>query len=267
MKILLSSMFSPKSHGFSIYILLSLQTIFYIITWLLSQDKLIYTDEVVFATDFVRVALGQWSSMEIPHPPLYVILGGLSTQLFGHNLPAMRLVGGIGYLLTLWLIPLSCRCLIADPARARRASLLATFAWAIHPLALQGSLLLDIDNTIFPPTLLLFVLALLLTESTSVWQRVIYVGLIFAMMLWVKLLPSTFLFAIIVVIIYVMRRQYVLSTLGALALGVLIFVVSFMIFLLITGFPFEIVLETFLRTQNAAQSPGRLLSRLIMGVE
>mgnify|MGYP001105930451 CR=1 FL=1 len=265
MKILLSSLFSPKSDGFNIYIFLPLQTIFYIIIWLLSQDKLIYTDEVVFATDFVRVALGQWSSMEIPHPPLYVILGGVSTQLFGHNLPAMRLVGGIGYLLTLWLIPLSCRCLIADPARARRASLLATFAWAIHPLALQGSLLLDIDNTIFPPTLLLFALALLLTESTSVWQRVIYVGLTFAMMLWVKLLPSTFLFAIIVVVIYVIRRRFVFSTLGALVLGLLIFVVSLLIFSLITGFPLEVVLGTFLRTQNAAQSPGRLLSRLIMG--
>ncbi len=264
MKILLSLLSSLKTR-FNLYIFLSLQTVFYIIIWLLCQNKLIYTDEIVFAADFMRVASGQWSSMEIPHPPLYVILGGLSTQLFGHNLPAMRLVGGIGYLLTLWLIPFSCHYLIGDPVRARRAGLLATFAWSIHPLALQGSLLLDIDNTIFPPILLLFAIVLLLTESIPVWQRVIYVGLTFAMMLWIKLLPSTLLLAIIVVVIYVIRRRFVFSTLGALALGLLIFVVSLLIFSLITGFPLEVVLGTFLRTQNAAQSPGRLLSRLIMG--
>jgi len=265
----LSSFFLPvfknTIYSFQILLILFFATVFYTAIWLLSQNKLIYTDEVVFYYDFIRIALGQWSSTEIPHPPLYTILGSLSIQLFGYNLSAMRLVGAAGYLLTLWLIPLVCHCLTDDPAQAKRAGLIAVAAWAIHPLALQGSLLLDIDNTIFPPVLLLFTLALSTTESSPAWQRMIYVGGTFAVMLWVKLLPSTLLLAGIVLITYVIRGQHVLSTLGALALGALVFTVSFLAFSLASKFPLEHIWGTFLRTQNIAQRPERLLARLVMG--
>jgi 4-amino-4-deoxy-L-arabinose transferase-like glycosyltransferase len=263
--LILHRFFKYTIYNSLVSILLLFATVFYTTIWLLSQHKLIYTDEIVFAADFMRIALGQWLFVEIPHPPLYTILGSLSTQLFGYNLPAMRLVGVAGYLLTLWLIPPVCYCLTDDPAQAKRASLIAVVAWAIHPLALQGSLLLDIDNTIFPPVLLLFVLVLSTTESSPMWRRVIYVGAIFAVMLWVKLLPSTLLLAGTVLITYVARRQHVLSTLGALVLGALVFAASLAAFSLATEFPLEVILGTFARTQNVAQRPERLLARLVMG--
>jgi len=265
MNILKFSLNTNIGYSSRILIALILSTTFYAVIWLSSQHKLIYTDEVFFAADFVRIALGQWTSLEIPHPPLYSILGSLSVQVFGYSLPAMRLVGGVGYLLTLWLIPLFCYHLTRDSVQAEQASLIAIVTWAIHPLALQGSLLLDIDNTIFPPVLLLFMIVLSATELTFAWKRIILVGLVVAIMLWVKLLPSNLLIIGLAIIAYIRRKQLFISTLAALIFGLLIYLASFAIFSLSTQFPVELVLSTFIRTQNISQPFGRLLARVVMG--
>ncbi len=122
-----------------------------------SQHKILFTDEVVFAQDFGFAALGNWPAVRIPHPPLFVSLGALLVSAFGNNLTAMRAKGGASFLLTLALIPMTMRALFSE--RAERAALIAMLIWALQPLAVQGSLLIDIDNTIFVPAMLLFVWA------------------------------------------------------------------------------------------------------------
>ncbi|HEY6041290.1 MAG TPA: hypothetical protein VIX58_04100, partial [Anaerolineae bacterium] len=191
--------------------------------WFAAQAKLIYTDEVPFAFDMRALAQGDWAQLTIPHPPLYVWLGSLAVRMGGYNLLALRVVGGLSFIATLLLIPLACHALIADPARARRGALIAHVIYALHPLALQGSLLLDIDNTVFTPALLLFIITLARTEPSPAAVRIPAVGGAFALLLWTKLLPTPLILLASVLVSYALRRKYFLSTCLGLAFGLVLF--------------------------------------------
>lgn len=241
-------------------------TALYALIWALSQDKLIYTDEIVFAQDFARIARGAWGETAIPHPPLYTGLGSLTTRIFGYTLPAMRLVGGLSFVAVLWLLPLVCRALSDDLDRARQAGLIAAGIWAIHPLAVQGSLLLDIDNTLFPVAMLALLLALSLTENAPPRQRALWVAVAWTFLLWTKWLPSTLLFGLAALVALILRRRQVFSALAGFALGSLLFAGSFLAFVALSGFPTEVLWATINRTQVATSGGAqRALSRLIMG--
>lgn len=249
-----------------VWVVLTALSALYALIWVFSQHKLIYTDEIVFARDFARIAQGAWQQTEIPHPPLYTSLGSVATRIFGHTLPAMRLVGGVSFLGVLWLLPLACLALGEDAQRARRAGMIAALIWSVHPMALQGSLLLDIDNTLFPLAMLLLLLALSLTEAASSTRRVVWVGLTWALMLWTKWLPSTVLIGAAIVVVLLARRARALGALAGLALGSLAFAGSFLVFIALSGFPTEGLWTTLNRTQVATGGGlQRAVSRLIMG--
>ena len=163
---------------------LSIAIVWYGVLWLHSQGKLIYTDEVGFAQDMTHIAQGQWTGLAIPHPPLYIWLAGMAERTFGFGLPAIRSVGAASFVATLLLVPLTCYAFFKE--NVQRASLVAIAIYAIHPLALQGSLLLDIDNTIFTPALPLFLTALALQERFSRARGITLVALSYALMLTFK---------------------------------------------------------------------------------
>lgn len=236
----------------------ALTLIVYGVIFVSSQNKLIYTDEIVFAQDFNRVAGSLWKEVLIPHPPLYIFLGSLVVSLFGDGFLALRLIGGISFLLTLGLIPLACRKLF--PQHWLRATIIAHLIWAFHPLSLQGSLLLDIDNTIFTPALLIFIITASLPRG-----KIIFIALAFALMLFSKLLPtSLFITSAVIVIGLIQRKQAARLLLGVL-LGAAIFVIVLLILALMTGFPLSVVTSTFQRANDIVQTPQKLLSRLVMG--
>ena len=238
----------------------------YTLVWLASQHKLIYTDEVVFAEDFARIARGEWADAVIPHPPLYVALASLSTRIFGYTLPAMRVIGGLAFAATLGLIPWACHALIQDAQQARRATLTGITIYAIHPLALQGSLLLDVDNTIFTPAMLLCVIALALTESSPPVKRIALVGASFAFMLWTKLLPTSLLIAVSALIVYAPRRRLFVVTALGIVFGLILFAMSFGIFAAWVNFPLDALSATFQRTQEPLSGgTQKLIARTIMG--
>lgn len=240
-------------------------TVLYILVWSSSQHKLIYTDEIVFAQDFARIVRGDWADTAIPHPPLYTGLGSISVRLFGEGLPSLRLIGGLSFLAVLWLLPSVCWALSQDMPHARRAGLIAAVIWAVHPLALQGSLLLDIDNTIFPVAMLALLLALGLTDDALPLQRTMGVALAWALMLWTKWLPSTLLLALAIVGVVIVGRKRVFHTLAGLALGSLLFALSFGAFAALTDFPVDRLWITINRTQVAGSGWQRAVSRLVMG--
>jgi hypothetical protein len=244
---------------------LAAATVLYSWIFLASREKLIYTDEVAFARDFERFARGDWAQAFIPHPPLYTWLGSLTVRLIGDDVPVMRLVGGSAYVATLVLLPLVCYALSRERAQAWRAGLLAVMIWAIHPLALQGSLLLDIDNTVFAPALLLFVLALVGTEGARGWQRALAVGCAFSLLLWAKFLPTAPIVAGIGLLVTLLRRRQVGSATLGLLLGLLFFVISLALFGALSRFPIAILTTTLLRVQTPAAGFGRTFARTLMG--
>lgn len=230
----------------------------YILIFALSQNKLIYTDEIVFAQDFNRVASGLWKEIIIPHPPLYIFLGGFVVSLFGDGFLALRLIGAISFLLTLALIPAVCRKLF--PENWLRATVIAHLIWIFHPLALQGSLLLDIDNTIFTPALLLFIIA-----ASTPRKSIVFIAISLALLLMCKLLPtSLFIVAGVLAVSFFQRKEWDKLALG-FALGFALFLGGLITFAQVTGFPLGVLIATFERTGNIAQGTSKLVSRLVMG--
>jgi hypothetical protein len=267
-----------RTYTNSILIALLLASLLYAAVWFASRHKLIFTDEIVFAEDFARITQGNWRDSGIPHPPLYTTFGSLAVSAFGYNTVAFRVVGGLSYLLTLWLLPLACRTLSAsgdvDSSHAR-ASLIAIAIWAVMPLALQGSLLLDIDNTLFTPAALLFLIAWAhssdltglgdsdrrpVRSSRTPWP----LALAFALMLWTKLLPGT-LFVTAAVLLISLLQKRLRVVLMALALGAALFAASLFAVASLTQFPLEIFFTTFRRVNAAASGTAKLISRGIMG--
>jgi len=249
-----------------ILIILACATAFYAIVWAASRDKAIYADETAFAKNFAQITRGEWTRLFIPHPPLYTSLGSLFTQIFGYTPAAMRIPGGLSFVATLWLIPLACYSLTPDPTHASRTAVIGLLIYAIHPLALQGSLLLDIDNTIFTPAMLVFVIALSCTEDWPSHKRIVAVGLSFALMLWTKLLPTPLLITISTLLIYALRRRLLVNTTLGIALGALLFGMSFIAFVELVDFPPDIFGPTFQRMGRPASGGAqKLLSRALMG--
>ena len=54
--------------------------------------------------------------------------------------------------------------------------------YGFHPLALQGSVLFDVDNTRFTPAILLLAIALISTQSVAPTNRIIDVALCYPLM-------------------------------------------------------------------------------------
>ena len=120
------------------------------------------------------------------HPPLYLHLVALSLRLFGDSLISARLVGIVIYLVTAVLVYYIASLLTPDSDRRRYAAMSAVALYMASPLVIQGSLLLDIDNTIL--TLLLTVSVLMIihpTWFTRRWYEPLFT-LIITTLLWTK---------------------------------------------------------------------------------
>ncbi|MDW8252719.1 MAG: hypothetical protein RMM58_02455 [Chloroflexota bacterium] len=232
--------------------------------WAASGSKLIYTDEIAFFRDFRRIAAGQWEAIRIPHPPLYTALGGLSVRLVGEGTLALRLPGLIASLAALLLVPAVCLAITERADRARRAALLALAGLALQPLILQGSLLLDIDNTVMTAALLGWIAAVGLSAARPAWQQTLLVGATFALLLWTKLLPAPALFVVTLLAVFGLARQRLAPLAAGLLAGAVAFGISFAIFLAASGSDLAVYLSTVARSRQALR-PEQYLSRAVMG--
>jgi hypothetical protein len=232
--------------------------------WLASSHKLIYTDEVAFFWDFQRLAAGRWDLAMIPHPPVYTALGGLSVRLFGEGTLALRLPGLLATLASLAIVPLVCWAAARELAVARRAALLAIALLATQPLILQGSLLLDIDNTVMTTAVLAFIAVVGLSERWPAGQQAISVAVAFAVLLWTKLLPLPLLLAVLLLVVFALAGRRLAPLALGLVLGALAFGLSFALFLALSGSSPAVYLSTVGRGGQALRL-DLYLSRAVMG--
>jgi 4-amino-4-deoxy-L-arabinose transferase-like glycosyltransferase len=232
--------------------------------WATSATKLIYTDEVAFFRDFQHLAAGRWDAIQIPHPPLYTLLGGLSVRLFGEGPLALRLPGLLAYLAALTLVPVVCFALTSRSDHARRAAVIALAVLAIHPLVLQGSLLLDIDNTVMTAALLGWIAVVGLSAGWPPWQQTLVVGATVALLLWTKLLPTPALFGATLLVVFAVARQRLLPVAAGLALGAATFSATFALFLSLSGSDLAVYLSTLGRSGQALRL-DLYLRRAVMG--
>src|SRR4051812_29867954 len=130
----------------------------------------------------------QWA---LWHPPLYIYLLGGVVRVFGDSERAARSIGvGCLVLAAGLAFELARRTVLSrggSGERALAAGVLAVALYIVNPLAIQASMVLDIDNTIL--MVLLGVMVWLALRLPGSWRRSTIVGLalLFAVSLWAKM--------------------------------------------------------------------------------
>lgn len=203
----------------------------YLLLALASLEKPVGSDEMVFLLTAKDLALTGipwiWNgTVTMLHPPLYPHVLAFAYRVLGFHVWSAKLVGVVCALAVLALV---ARHLAACPIGRREAGA-ALALLALSPLFVQGSVLLDSDNTVLDLVLVAFVLGWIRLEMRPVvpgarWRF----GLLFGAALWSKLTTPPLVAALVVLFAALRRRTALIARvlLPALAIGAVGFVVTF----------------------------------------
>ncbi len=138
------------------------------------------------------LAMAYWPEWRkiIPHPHLYVHWAQLLLSIFGATVEAARLSVLIPHLLTLPLLAWLARLLYHNmPGRPnwQTIALVAIGLYALNPLIVQNSVLIDIDNGLLTTALIGLLCLWLALRRRSPVMRVFVLSIGFAICLWIKL--------------------------------------------------------------------------------
>jgi 4-amino-4-deoxy-L-arabinose transferase-like glycosyltransferase len=135
----------------------------------------------------------QWA---LWHPPLYLYAEGLLARLAGWTPPVLRVLGVAGGLATAALTWLLARDLTRGPLVVKDvAGAAAVLLVVLCPLVIQSTLILDIDFPLLLPLSLLFLWLYPRLETSA--RRWLWLGPLFAVMLWAKMTNPLPLLAVI----------------------------------------------------------------------
>ncbi len=166
------------------------------------------------------------------HTPLY---GGtliLLSKFFKPDYQTARMLGIFIFLFTLGAVWGIAKEVAGNKDDALKVCLLSVFLYCIHPMAIQGSLLMDRDNTFFTLFLTCFVLFFIRFKKFRRRRDYFLCVLCVTGLLWGKLasFPVVFLgFAILEGLTNKNLKERVVD-MGVVAGGVLIFIVSWFLF-------------------------------------
>jgi 4-amino-4-deoxy-L-arabinose transferase-like glycosyltransferase len=156
----------------------------------------------------------QWA---LWHPPLYVYAEGLAARVGGWTPQVLRLLGVLGGLATAALtFVLAGKLTHGPPAAKQMAGGVAVALVLLSPLAVQSTLVLDIDYSLLLPLTLAFVLLYARFEESQ--RRWLWLAPLFALMLWAKMTNPLPLVGV-VFIWQVLRWQPLRAATHALGIG------------------------------------------------
>jgi hypothetical protein len=135
------------------------------------------------------------STFGLWHPPGYFHILALSWETIpGSRELAARIPGLLFFLLSLFLIYRIAYELPGNEKDKRRSAMVACALFAVNPLAVRGSLLLDIDGTLLNLLILVFIYAMVKTRGDRVSAlRLAWLCVLFAATLWAKLTTPSIL--------------------------------------------------------------------------
>jgi len=177
-----------------------------------SFQKPIVADEVEYMTGCPELGLSMviHTYKDSPGPKyriIYPYILALLFRTFDVNPEVARLPGALSFLLTLILIyGLSIEIFLNRPNK-EVIGLSACLLYALHPMVIQGSLILGVDNTILTPMIYLFIYAFIKTRNSSIFRRVLCLIIVLTMILWCKPTPLPFL-VITVAIFSIIERGF-----------------------------------------------------------
>jgi hypothetical protein len=193
-----------------------------------------FTEDLqVDQTEFI----GAW------HPPLYIYALGASMAFVGEDASYnLRGVGVASLLASALLLILIAR---EVTPRWRLIGGIAAALLLIHPYAIQGSLFLDIDTTVYPPLILLVLwLAIRFGKRQAALgtAQILALGAALALVTWAKMTTTIALVGVLVVWWLLTRRPIRRAALEAVAFvctGAVLFFGTYAVWCAATGIRFS----------------------------
>jgi len=187
-------------------------------------------------------------------PHLYLRIVVLAFSLFGESEVVARLPGVISGLLAIIMVFLITKSFSqGDRAERVQWAALSSLLYASTPATIQGSLIIDIDNTILIPAVLFLYGAFVKYQQTGQGRWAILTGLSIGTALWARV--TTPIIITFLLFFYVLVKKNTLKAkltlITAILSGVFLFVVSWYLYCSLTGVPFR---EPFTYTLGAFQS-------------
>lgn len=212
-------MFSHKRELAKIYPAIFILSFFaaYLIFALSSLHKPLMADEIFFASDADRL---QYGEIYVAHPPPYHDILRFLVRIFGFSHENLRLFGIFSFFLAIYLIYFIGKEVSKGQENNKNIGLLACFLYAVHPMAIQGSLILDIDNTILTVFLAFFILYFTKTYRDLTFKSYIFLGLLFFASLGAKF-TTPFALILAMLLFYCFNRQAKTAAFAALLIGII----------------------------------------------
>jgi hypothetical protein len=220
----------------AVWVSLSVATVWMLLTFLRMWWQPILADE----WDFYRAMTNWWQDRAlIPHPQAYVHLGQLCQAVFGQTISAARLAGVLCAVVSVWLIPPLIRWLWPGHPQQSPIIVIAIVLTALAPLTLQNAMLLDIDNTLLTPMLMLLLGLWVALQDHPPCARVTMLTVTLTAVLWVKL-PTPPLLMGALGLYHLLRREWsrAIEIVLISILGLALFGATFAIYSQLTGYQF-----------------------------
>lgn len=186
------------------------------------------------------------------HPTLYINTLAIFIKTFGFNETSVRFFGVICTLLTAYLLILILRQLTKKNSSAE-SLLLGLFL--LNPYTIANTTLPDIDSTVLPVVLLLFIYFSLryLLQKRDMSNRIVFVlGVLFGLALWSKLTTPLIIPPFLLCLAIITSKQYkesFLFTLKVTLFGASAFAISYFVYCktlgLSTTYTYHFLLDSF----------------------
>jgi len=212
-------------------------SLFLVVAHLLMAWQPLTTDDNDY---FVTATQWQQHRQMVVHPQLYVHFLQLMLALFGKTAAAARLTTLLPNLLTVMLIPWLVWLVYADSVgywRQRAIAVLAVWLYALSPLTVQNTALVDNDAGILIVAMLLLLAFWFASSQMASWQRILLLGAWLGLCFWLKLTtPPMAVTAIFGYSLLRGRWRDALVAIGFGLVGVLLFVATHLVYSTFTGY-------------------------------
>ena len=207
-------------------------------------QRLFVADEIDFvktahgiATTGMPIYMGAGNNIQMGlwHPTLYTNILAASFKFFGVHEWSARMISVLFTLLTLLVIYLIMRHLTFS----NFSKVLAISIFLFNPLVVQGSLLVDIDNSVLMFFIALFVYAYVKLDREKP-KNLLLLGILFAIALWAKI-PTPPVLILSILIFHTLNREYKKGLWESIVIGLvggIVFLATWILYCNLFDLPF-----------------------------
>lgn len=200
------------------------------------------------------------------HPTLYINSLAVFIKVFGFNATTVRFFGALCTLASAFLLILILRLLIK---KNDTAECLFLGLFLLNPYTIANTTLPDIDSTILPVVLLLFIyfsMKYLFNNKELSNKIILFLGALFGLALWSKLTTPLIIPFFLVCLAFITTKDYrksILLSLKVTLIGVIVFLVTYFLYCKLLNLSFIYTFKFLLGSFTKGTSSGGLLKGII----